>query len=66
MSPQREAGWMTQLGSRNFPLKVTKGGKTIMEVTAIEKQTLDAALFTAPEGFQSFAMPVRPKKPGEK
>ena len=63
MSPQKEAGWLTQLGAASFPLKVTKGGKTIMEVTAIEKKTLDPALFTAPEGFQSFAMPSMPRKP---
>lgn len=62
MSPQKEAGWLAQLGSTSFPLKVTKGGKTIMEVTAIEKRSLDAALFTAPEGFQSFAMPKRPRQ----
>jgi hypothetical protein len=62
MSPQKEAGWMAQLGSTSFPLKVTKGGKTIMEVTAIEKKVLDAALFTAPEGYQSFAMPKRPRQ----
>ena len=60
MSPQKEAGWVTQLGSASFPLRVSKGGKTIMEVTAIEKKTLDAALFAAPEGYQSFAMPKRP------
>jgi len=62
MSPQKEAGWMAQLGSTSFPLKVTKGGKTIIEVTAIEKKALDAALFTAPEGYQSFAMPKRPRQ----
>jgi hypothetical protein len=33
-----------------------------MEVTAIEKKALDAALFTAPEGYQSFAMPKRPRQ----
>lgn len=63
MAPQKEAGWIAQLGSTSFPLKVQKGGKTIMEVTAIEKKTLDAALFTAPQGYQSFQMPVMPKKP---
>jgi hypothetical protein len=63
MAPQKEAGWIAQLGSTSFPLKVQKGGKTIMEVTAIEKKTLDAALFAAPEGYQSFQMPVMPKKP---
>lgn len=63
MAPQREAGWVGEIGSRSFPLKVAKGGKTIMEVTSIEKKSLDAALFTAPPGFQSFAMPTMPKKP---
>ena len=63
MAPQKEAGWIAQLGSTSFPLKVQKGGKTIMEVTAIERKTLDAALFAAPEGYQSFQMPVMPKKP---
>ncbi len=65
MAPQREAGWITALGSGKFPLKVTKSGKTVMEVTAIDRKPLDAALFTAPEGFQSFAMPTMPKRPGQ-
>jgi Domain of unknown function (DUF4412) len=60
MSPQKEAGWIALLGPNSFPLKVSKGGKTVMEVTAIEKKALDAALFVAPEGYQSFAMPKRP------
>ena len=60
MAPQKEAGWMAQLGSTSFPLKVQKGGKTIIEVTAIEKKALDPALFAAPEGFQSFEIPKRP------
>ena len=60
MSPQKEAGWIAQLGPNNFPLKVSKGGKVVMEVTAIEKKTLDPALFAPPEGYQSFAMPKRP------
>jgi hypothetical protein len=61
MAPQEEAGWLAQLGSTNFPLKVQKGGKVIIEVTAIEKKSLDAALFAAPEGFQSFETPKRPR-----
>ncbi len=60
MAPQRESGWITQLGSGKFSLKAVKNGKTILEVTAIDKKPLDAALFAAPEGFQSFAMPKRP------
>jgi hypothetical protein len=60
MSPQKEAGWMSQVGATSFPLKVTKNGKTIMSVSAIEKKSLDSALFAAPEGYTSFAMPRRP------
>jgi hypothetical protein len=63
MAPQREATWVAQLGSANFPLKVVKGGKTLLEVTAIKKEPLDPALFSAPEGFQSFAMPATKKPP---
>lgn len=63
MAPQAEAGWVTQLGKQAFPLKVEKNGKVILEVTAIDRKTLDPALFAAPEGYQSFAMPVAPKKP---
>jgi hypothetical protein len=63
MAPRKEAGWIAQLGSTSFPLKVQKGGKTIMQVTAIEKKSLDAALFAAPDGYQSFQMPVMPRKP---
>jgi len=62
MAPQRESGWIGQLGSGKFPLKAVKNGKTILEVTAIDKKPLDAALFAAPEGFQSFAMPKRPRQ----
>jgi hypothetical protein len=63
MAPQRESGWIAQLGAGKFPLKAVKNGKTILEVTAIDKKPLDAALFTAPEGFQSFQMPSAPKRP---
>jgi hypothetical protein len=63
MAPQREAGWLTQLGAANFPLKVVKGGKTLLEVTAIKKESLDPSLFAAPEGFQSFAMPATKRPP---
>jgi hypothetical protein len=65
MAPQQEAGWISVIGGRNFPLRVKKNGKTMMEATAIEKKSLDASLFAAPEGYQSFAMPVR-KKPEQR
>ena len=63
ISPQKEAGWISQLGAAYFPLKVQKGGKTVMEVTAIEKKPLDQSLFEAPDGFQPFSMPAMRKKP---
>ena len=63
MAPQQESGWLAQLGARNFPLRVKKDGKTVMEATAIEKKTLDSSLFVAPDGYQSFAMPPMRKKP---
>jgi len=63
MAPQQESGWLAQLGARNFPLRVKKDGKTVMEATAIEKKSLDSSLFVAPDGYQSFAMPPMRKKP---
>lgn len=63
MAPQQEAGWLSVIGSRNFPLRVKKDGKTVMEATAIEKKSLDASLFAPPDGYQSFAMPPMKKKP---
>jgi hypothetical protein len=60
MSPQREAGWITQLGVGAFPLTVTKGGKTIEEVTAIEKKALDPELFLPPMDYTQFQMPRKP------
>jgi hypothetical protein len=66
MAPQREAGWLALIGARSFPLRVKKDGKTLMEATAIEKKSLDAGLFVAPDGYQSFAMPPMRKKPDEK
>jgi hypothetical protein len=62
MSPSKEPDWITQLGAGAFPLKVQKNGKTLMEVTAIDKKPLDASLFEPPAGYQSFSMPM-PKKP---
>ena len=65
MSQPREPGWASGLGPNTFPLKVTKGDKVILEVTGVEKKTLDAALFVAPPAFNKFEMPSIPgfKKP---
>ncbi len=65
MAPQQEAEWLSEVGARYFPLKVTKAGKPVIEVTAIERKALDAALFAVPEGFQAFAMPGPKKPPGD-
>jgi hypothetical protein len=51
------SGWQNQLPAGAFPLKVTTGGNVVMEVTNIEKKSLDAALFTVPDGYQKMTMP---------
>ena len=60
MSQPREPGWTSGLAANAFPLKVQKGDKVVFEVTAIERRTLDAALFAAPAGFNKFEMPSMP------
>ena len=54
--PPRGPEWQSALDNGAFPLKVQKGDKVTLEVTKIEKKTLDAALFAPPEGFQKFDM----------
>lgn len=52
---------LARLGRDLFPLKVQKvGGDVSMEVVKIEKKSLDASMFTIPEGFQTMSMPGRP------
>ncbi len=65
-SPPKESGWASSLGHNSFPLKAQKGDKVIFEVTAIERRSLDAALFEAPGGFTKFEMPSMPKRPPER
>ena len=63
MQPQ-PPGWASQLGAGIFPLKVQKGDLVIYEVKSIEKKSLDAALFAAPEGYQRMSMPAgMPRRP---
>jgi hypothetical protein len=52
--------WSSQLGKDAFPLRVTKGNTTVLEVTKIEKTSLDPSLFTAPEGWKKIEMPNIP------
>ena len=44
-------GWTRDMEKGLFPLKATKNGETLIEVTSIEKKTLDAALFAPPAGY---------------
>ena len=60
MAPQGEAGWITQLPLGAFPLKVQKGGKVVVEVTAIQKKPLDPELFLPPMDYKEFQMPRKP------
>ena len=56
--------WTGKLGKDGFPLKVTKGNTTVMEVTKIEKAPLDPSLFSAPDGWKKFDMPnIRGMRP---
>lgn len=52
--------WSTKLGKDGFPLKVTKGNTTVMEVTKIEKMSLDPSLFAPPDGWKKFDIPNLP------
>jgi hypothetical protein len=64
--PPREPGWQSGVDKGGFPLKVVKDGKVTLEVTKIDKKSLDAALFAAPDGFSKFdmgAMMRRPRRP---
>ena len=54
MAPQKESGWIAQVGAHNFPLKVAKDGRTVMEVTAIEKKPLDAVAVLGSRGLSEF------------
>lgn len=46
-----------------FPLKVQHDNATVLEVTKIERRTLDPGLFAPPEGFQKMTMPGMMKRP---
>jgi hypothetical protein len=54
--PPKQPGWQAALANGAFPLKVQKGDKVMLEVTRVDKKTLDAALFAPPEGFQKLDM----------
>jgi hypothetical protein len=58
-SAPQQPGWASQLGTV-FPLRVKRGDKVIMEVTKVEKKTLDRALFEAPPDFRKLDVPMVP------
>jgi hypothetical protein len=53
-----------KLGRDAFPVKVQRvGGDISFEVTKIERKSLDASLFTVPDGFQSMGGMGRGRPP---
>lgn len=63
MQEGKQDSWQDNLGgSGMFPVRVvTKEGDTEtskMEVTKVEKKSLEASLFKIPEGFQKMTMPM--------
>ena len=61
--PPRTESWEGGLGEDGFPLKVQKGDKTIMLVSKIDKKSLDASLFSPPDGFMKMDMGGVMKRP---
>ena len=64
----REDAWGGLLrDQQGFPLKVARvGGATFMEVTKIEKKSLDASLFTPPPDYQKMEMPAGAPPPRQR
>jgi hypothetical protein len=68
MGPRRQAEpeWYEQVRKEGlFPLKITQGGgRVTMEVTKIERKSLDPSLFAPPAGFRKMEMPGgMPRRP---
>ena len=52
---------LDRLGKDFFPLRMQKvGGDVLMQVTKIEKKSLDASMFAVPEGYQKVELLGRP------
>ncbi|MFL5578775.1 MAG: DUF4412 domain-containing protein [Gemmatimonadaceae bacterium] len=54
-------GWRAALDAQpdlGFPLRVETDGRTVWEVTKVERRTLDPALFAVPAGYQQMQMPM--------
>ena len=55
---------LDRLGADFFPLKVQKvGGEASLEVTKIDKKSLDASMFAIPDGFQKMDMGSMMRRP---
>lgn len=50
-------GWESRIGQM-FPLKVMHGDQVELLATSVEKKTLDASLFTIPDGYNKMDMPM--------
>jgi len=58
------AGLMRKLDGAVFPLKVQKvGGPVELEVTRIEKKSLDNSMFTVPSDYRKFDMGAMMRRP---
>jgi len=60
--PPKAESWESGVGDGGFPLKVTKAGKVVMEVTKIDKKALDASLFAPPADYQKLDMGAMMRK----
>jgi hypothetical protein len=61
--PPKSDPWEAGIGADGFPLKVTKGGQTIVLVTKIDKKSLDASLFAQPDGYTKMDLGAMMKRP---
>jgi hypothetical protein len=59
VSAPQQPSWVSQLGPI-FPLRVKRGDKVILEVTKIEKKSLDRGLFEPPADFRKLDLPMVP------
>ena len=63
MGRRATPAWYEELKDGLFPLKVMRGDETVLEVTGIEKKSLDASLFAPPAGYQKMDLPAGMRRP---
>ena len=56
------ATWRGDLNAQQlgFPLEVVREGRTVWEVTKVERRALDPSLFTGPAGWRETQLPLGP------